>query len=85
MGPSAGISGVFLRISAPSTVCRLRTSNSSSVSLPGLLSSSLGVFTLPMSCISAEMPNSRSSLPSMPTARAWAMARIDTFTMCVNV
>ena len=59
--------------------------NSSSVSFPGLLRISFGVRTLPISCISADMPNSRSSLPSMPTARACAIVRIDTLTMCVNV
>ncbi len=46
---------------------------------------SFGVRTLPMSCISADRPNSRSSRPSIPSARAWPMVRIETFTMCVNV
>ena len=40
----------------------------SSVSLSGLLRISVGVRTLPMSCISAARPNSRSSAPSMPSA-----------------
>ena len=61
------------------------TSNSSLLSLPGLFRTSSGVCTLPMSCISAANPNSRSSGPSMFSARAWAMASADTFTMCVNV
>ena len=59
--------------------------NSSSVSLSGLFRISFGVLTLPMSCISADRPNSRSSRPSIPSALAWPIVRIDTFTMCVNV
>ena len=61
------------------------TTNSSSVSRPGLFSTSSGVLTLPMSCISAASPNSRSSEPSIPSARAWPIVRIETFTMWVNV
>ena len=61
------------------------TSNSSSVSLSGLLRISVGVRTLPMSCISAARPSSRSVEPSMPSARACDIVRIETFTMCVNV
>ena len=60
-------------------------SNSSLVSLPGLFRTSSGVLTLPMSCISAAKPNSRSSGPSMLSERACAIASADTFTMCVNV
>ena len=60
-------------------------SNSASVSFSGLLRISVGVRTLPMSCIRPAMPNSRSSVPSMPSARACAIVRIETFTMCVNV
>ena len=56
-----------------------------SVSLSGLLRMSSGVRTLPMSCISAASPNSRSSGSSMPSPRAWPIVRIDTFTMCVKV
>ena len=37
-------------------------------SLSGLFRISFGVFTLPMSCISAASPNSRSSAPSIPSA-----------------
>ena len=59
--------------------------NSASVSLSGLFRISVGVRTLPMSCISAARPSSRSGVPSMPSARAWDMVRIDTFTMWVNV
>ena len=60
-------------------------SNSASVSLSGLFRISVGVRTLPMSCISAARPSSRSGAPSMPSARACDMVRIETFTMCVNV
>ena len=64
-GASVGMSGVARRISAPSTTCLRMTTNSSSVSRPGLFSTSSGVLTLPMSCISAASPNSRSSEPSI--------------------
>ena len=43
-------------------------SNSLSVSFSGLFRISVGVLTLPMSCISAASPSSRSSVPSMPSA-----------------
>ena len=79
------MSGVFRRISAPSTTWRFMIANSASVSLSGLFRISSGVRTLPMSCISAARPNSRSSGPSMPSPRAWPIVRIDTFTMCVKV
>jgi hypothetical protein len=85
IGEIGGTSGVRRRISAPSTTCRFMIANSSSVSFAGLLRISAGVRTLPMSCISPAMPNSRSSGPSIPRARACAIVRIDTFTMCVNV
>ena len=80
-----GMSGVRRRISAPSTVCRFMISNSRSSSFSGLLRMSVGVLTLPMSCISAARPNSRSSAPSMPRPRACPIVRMDTFTMWVNV
>ena len=85
IGASAGISGVRRRMCAPSMTCRFMILNSLSVSLPGLLSTSSGVFTLPMSCISAANPNSRSSGPSRLSARACAIANAATFTMWVNV
>src|SRR5438067_1215127 len=59
---------------APSTTCCFITSNSSFVSLSGLLRTSSGVLTLPMSCISAAKPNSRRSVPSTLSARACAIA-----------
>jgi len=67
---SAGISGVRRRISAPSTEWRRMIANSWSVRLSGLFRISLGVRTLPMSCMSPASPNSRSSEPSMPRPRA---------------
>ena len=82
---TAGTSGVMRKISAPSTTWRFMIVNSASVSLSGLLRMSSGVRTLPMSCISAASPNSRSSGPSMPSPRAWPMVRMETFTIWVNV
>jgi hypothetical protein len=58
---------------------------SSSVRLLALVRISLGVRTFPMSCMSPAIPNSRSSVPSIPSPRAWPITRMDTFTMCVKV
>ena len=57
------------RISAPSTTCRRIIVDLGSASADrACCRISAGVRTLPMSCISPARPNSRSSVPSMPSA-----------------
>ena len=85
-GASVGMSGVARRISAPSTTWRRMISNSCVVQLVGLVED-LERRSAPCRC-RASAPRGRTraaARPSMPTARACPIVRIETFTMCVNV
>src|SRR6266851_260742 len=58
---------------APSWAWPIMIRHSSPSSLPGLWSTSSGIWSLPMSCRNAASPMACSRAPSMPNERAWAV------------
>ena len=70
---------------APSAGCRFMRARSSSLNLPGLVRTSIGMRTFPMSCSRPAIPKPRTSRAPSPRYSASPMASTATFIECVVV